>query len=160
MRKSDHLERLRLLREAREDDARMVPAPWTARVHGSMGPDHFVLTRSDGDYDLLEKDDALAIARTRSNLRAMADQLEAALAEIDRLTVARNADRTEWMTTYATMRAEIKALRCGDLGPYFGGRLSAERAAAFQLHLATCAACAAGLLDLMQLEASLTTRPR
>lgn len=61
----------------------------------------------------------------------IADQLEAALAETDRLktvvdvgdllagrllaerdalAVARNTDRTEWMATYATMRAEIDRL--------------------------------------------------
>ena len=36
----------------------------------------------------------------------MADQLAAARAEIEALTVAHNADRTEWMTTYEAMRAE------------------------------------------------------
>lgn len=82
----DDAEAERLIAEAREDDARLVPPPWTAHAHGSMGPDYFVLTRSDGDHDLLEKNDALGIARTRNNLRALADQLEAIRVEMRRRT--------------------------------------------------------------------------
>src|SRR4051812_250293 len=75
--------------------------------------------------------------------------------EVEALTVARNADRTEWMTTYATMRAELEALRCGDLGLFFDRQLSPDRAAAFRIHLATCTRCDAGLLDLAQSKASM-----
>lgn len=68
----------RLISEAREDDARLIDAPWTAHRHHSRGPDDWVLTKSDETYELLQKDEALAIARTRNNLRDLADQLEAA----------------------------------------------------------------------------------
>ena len=72
------------------------------------------------------------------------------LAERDALTVARNSDRTEWMTTYATMHAELEALRCGDLDAFHDGELDDGRRAAFQLHLGACEACQAGLESRMQ----------
>lgn len=67
----------------------------------------------------------------------------------------RAADLDEQSATYATMRAQIEALRCGDLDAFHDGELSPERAAAFRLHLATCAACEAGLLSLMRLDVNL-----
>lgn len=59
----------RLEAEAREDDARMEPAPWTCVGHD------------------LTDDDAAGILRQRNNLAAMADQLQAARAEVERLEV-------------------------------------------------------------------------
>lgn len=91
-----------------------------------------------------------ATVALRVRMSAVAGQLDAAVAELEALTIARNADRSEWMTTYATMRAEIEALRCGDLGAFFDGELSPERADAFRLHLGTCSKCEAGLHGLMQ----------
>ena len=85
-------------------------------------------------------------AAVKEHAEPLAEQLRMALAEIDQ-------DRTEWMTTYEAMRAELDALRCGDLGPYFDDELSAERHAAFDLHLTTCERCAAGLPVLMQQDA-------
>jgi hypothetical protein len=92
--------------------------------------------------------------------RVMADQLEAARTEIEALTVARNADRTEWMTTYAAMRAELEALRCYDLEPFFAGELKPGRAERFRVHLADCAPCQSGLHDLVQLKAIASAPPR
>lgn len=86
--------------------------------------------------------------------------LRMAIAEIDGLVDVlvgerrhRAADLAEWRATYEAMRAEIDALRCGDLAPYFDGELSAERRDAFCAHLARCKACEAGLLGLMQQDA-------
>lgn len=128
--KYDPAEVERLVREAREDDARMTRAPWTTptgtrflgAVSAIIGGVERQVAASAGqapqfddvpDVGRALADNASAIARTRNNLRAVADQLEAARAEVEALTVARNADRTEWMTTYEAMRAEIEALRCG-----------------------------------------------
>lgn len=92
------------------------------------------------------------------------DQRDARIAEMtaerDALTVARNADRTEWMTTYETMRAEIEVLRCSDLDAFYAGELAPPRADAFRLHLATCPACQSGLRGLMVLGAIASTAPR
>jgi hypothetical protein len=58
----------RLIAEARDDDARMVRAPWS------------------GDEMIPTSDkDCAAIARTRNNLPTLADQLEAAGREVERL---------------------------------------------------------------------------
>jgi len=76
--------------------------------------------------------------------------------ELKAQLVARNADRTEWMTTYEAMRAEIESLRCGDLGPFHDGELSSERAAAFRLHLGRCSECAAELLTIVSNAAHLS----
>ena len=100
----------RLCREAREDDARMTVAPWSTpsapRLSGSVtvfidGHDHQVAQasadaascldapapnyKSDGSAGRRLRDNATGIARTRNNLRAMTDQLEAAATEIARL---------------------------------------------------------------------------
>lgn len=82
----------RLVREAREDDARMTPGPWLASVDtvrlrdGSMLADMMLRNR--------RPEDAPAIARQRNNLAAMADQLEAARREIDSLTAAARLSRS------------------------------------------------------------------
>lgn len=123
-------------------------------------------------------------AAVREHGEPLAEQLRLALAEIDRLDhivtrlreqderraasearldselsaliVARNADRTEWMTTYETMRALIDEHRHEDVGPFADGELSPERAAGFRLHLATCEACEAALLGILQQSAILS----
>jgi hypothetical protein len=67
----------RLVSEVRTDDESMTPAPWHA-----VGFDLL-----DADYKDIEPrpSEAIAIARTRNNLRDLADQLEAALAEVERM---------------------------------------------------------------------------
>jgi hypothetical protein len=78
----------RLVAEAREDDQRMADAPWgveDGRLY-SRGP----LSANDlGPIELATLNDGLAgddgIARSRNNLRALADQLMAASAEAERL---------------------------------------------------------------------------
>lgn len=75
----------RLVREAREDDARMTPAPWE-----TSEPSEYIICEQGaiGDTYCGRTEDianAIGIARTRNNLRAMADQLEAARAEVERL---------------------------------------------------------------------------
>ena len=46
---------------------------------------------------------------------------------------------------------------CSDLVSFADGELDAERAQAFRSHLPTCAACQAGLLEAIQLDARLST---
>jgi hypothetical protein len=95
-----------------------------------------------------DRDEAERIAR-EDLVGYQAAALRMAIAQIDALTVARNADRTEWMTTYETLRAELEALRCNDLDAFHDGELPEVRAAAFRLHLASCSTCEVGLQDLM-----------
>lgn len=76
----------RLIRELREDDAEMTPPPWFGGADCvSIRPDgrHVVVA----EMDLPERHEANAsgIARTRNNLRALANQLDAARREIGRL---------------------------------------------------------------------------
>lgn len=169
----------RLIAEAREDDEAMLRPDWCVlKDTGPHGGRYFpsLLTHeprtsferlvindsATGQPCTMEACDALAdaIARTRNNLRAMADQLEAARAEINALAVARNQDRTEWMTTYATMRAEIEILRCGDVDAYFHGELSPERRAAFEPHLGRCATCQSEIDALLQVTWVIDSPPR
>jgi hypothetical protein len=79
-----------LVRQAREDDERMTPGEWLAGHHdegsyvssGTMFGGRQVCTLS---YNRNPRDheDSEAIARTRNNLRAMADQLEAAMVALE-----------------------------------------------------------------------------
>lgn len=79
----------RLVGEAREDDELMTDAPW----HGdsNVGVLFGDGLHADGAIELAHMDgeakefDPVAIARTRNNLRDLADQLEAALAEVARM---------------------------------------------------------------------------
>ena len=75
----------RIIAEAREDDERMSPAPWRTAKDGWV-----VWTSAMNSPDLAwftpnTVADSLGIARTRNNLRVIADQLEAATAEAGRL---------------------------------------------------------------------------
>ena len=88
----------RLARETREDDARMTPTPWKRRPWPEFavdGPSYPICIINDDDdrrplinesKAQCDDEDANGIARTRNNLRALADQFEAARAEIERLT--------------------------------------------------------------------------
>lgn len=102
----------------------------------------------------------------------LADQLESSLEELSHATAhdgdwlskaSRSmcetvlGDREALRARVRVLTAEVEALRCGDLGAFHDGELSPERETAFRLHLATCAACEAGLLPLMQLDARLRT---
>ena len=84
----------RLISESREDDARLPAVPWridppeSAQVAAgeTVVADCWVSHPSDAiDPSINERSNASAIARIRNNLRAMADQLEAARAEVGRL---------------------------------------------------------------------------
>lgn len=86
--------------------------------------------------------------------------------EVRALRRSRSADIAEWTTTYEAMRAEIArlraevdALRCGDLHAFFDGRLDSARTTAFQEHLASCSTCAGELLGLMQQDAMQRSDP-
>lgn len=88
----DPAESERLIAEAREDDARLPVGPWIAGRHGYVsapnpagGPGSTRCPLRDNTGDPRATD---AISRTRNNLRAMADQLEAARAEMSRRTEA------------------------------------------------------------------------
>jgi hypothetical protein len=105
-------------------------------------------TSAEGDW--LSKTSRMMCETMLGERDALRGKVREHAAEIEALTIARNTDRTEWIATYDTMRAEIEALRCGDLGAYFDGELSSERRDAFDRHLATCKTCAEGLLGLMQ----------
>lgn len=104
----------RLIAEAREDDARMTDAPWYGdSVAGVLFGDG---NHADGSIELAHMDgeakefDPDAIARTRNNLRSVADQLEAAKAEIDRLRAECN-DAADQDAEIYRLRAEIERMR-------------------------------------------------
>lgn len=67
------------------------------------------------------------------------------------LAFQRLDDLAEAAMTYAAMRTEIEALRCGDLVPFQDGELSPERHAAFRDHLTRCPTCERELERHMQL---------
>lgn len=79
-----------LIAEAREDDAAMTPCRPRRWIGGSdavyidnpAGRGDVVVMEAEGPN---RENDCRGIARTRNNLAALADQLEAALAEIERL---------------------------------------------------------------------------
>lgn len=73
--KYDPDETARLIAEAREDDARMTPAPWD---------DIPLIVRIDDDTQPTNSD-ARGIARTRNNLATLADQFDAAQQRIAEL---------------------------------------------------------------------------
>lgn len=81
---------------------------------------------------------------------------------IAELECQREADIEEAEATYATMRAEIEVLRCGDLVQFIDGELDPARAAAYRLHLGVCTTCPGDLKGHMQLDAKLAAlaRPR
>jgi len=76
----------RLVSDAKEDDRRMTPSPWICEAdqlyHHSEEDGTILIASFQGDACV---DDDAAIARTRNNLRDLAAQLEAALAEVKRL---------------------------------------------------------------------------
>lgn len=100
----DSIECARLAAEMREDDARMTPAPWVQRVtwdaygriDGPQWPVAHVLHDDDERHAIDEDTAAYAdgdisgIARLSNNALAAAEQLEAAVAEIERLTRERD----------------------------------------------------------------------
>lgn len=90
--------------------------------------------------------DAAALRRRLRSLRA-------------RVEDQREADLDEAAATYATMRAELEALRCNDLDAFHDGELEPARRAAFERHLGTCAECEAGLQDLMYVDMVASTSP-
>lgn len=77
----------RLEREAREDDARMTPAPWEwydGTYLWCQDVDQGVLQHAGVKWAMSEGN-KLGIVRMRANLRAMADQLAAAGSEVVRI---------------------------------------------------------------------------
>jgi hypothetical protein len=88
------------------------------------------------------------------------DACECLECEVRLLRRLRNADRTEWMTTYETMRALIEQYRHEDVGPFSDGELSPWRADGFRVHLATCAACQAAHLEILQQAILSTVEPK
>ncbi len=112
----------RLVAEAREDDGRMTPALWVAEAdslyHDSKDDGPILLAEFSGEATVGED---TAIARQRNNLRDMADQLEAALAEVASLSrdgARLRADLSEVQDHHDTQRdraqklaAEVVSLR-------------------------------------------------
>lgn len=99
---------MRLIAEAREDDARMTDAPWDCVP---LVVRHFADVRPTGA-------DAFGVARQRNNLSALADQLEAARAEIDRMRpVVEAAERyRDDGPAYAGIHPAVDAYRAGRKG--------------------------------------------
>lgn len=90
--KYDKDEVARLVAEQREDDARMTAGPWRAGAvetyhvfcadGAELGPERVLLKMNTYfPYDA----DAAGIARLRNNAGPLADQLEAAMGEVDRI---------------------------------------------------------------------------
>lgn len=106
----------RLEREAREDDKRMTPGEWEVRDLGlfSANPGssrHYetASVTSLPDYGR----NLPAIARTRNNLRAMADQLEAArtrIADADTEISAANSEISSLRVLRAATQGEVERL--------------------------------------------------
>ena len=130
----------RLVAEAREDDEQMTPGPWSmdpVRYDGHGVQLYFPRLRFFGDPDgeypwsgsivvnecngpmRLHNDTTAGIARTRNNLAALVAQLEAAGAEVERLTKERDEARAvagigEWAND-VRQRAELaKKLRTAE----------------------------------------------
>ena len=113
-----------LIAGAREDDARMTRAPWTTptgtRLLGSVtvvidGRDRQVAAAcgqaaqfdDSADVGVQLGINAAGIARSRNNLRALADQLEAAGREVERLEGLRDT----WSEGAVAVAAERDSLR-------------------------------------------------
>lgn len=98
----------RLVREAREDDERMDIAPWGVDVDVVHSGSGVSLTERLGEAE------AYAIARTRNNLSAMADQLEAArtrIAEQDRDLAEARRDVMLQAARLAALESELATLK-------------------------------------------------
>ena len=79
----------------------------------------------------------------------LAAALHAAISELD-------ARETEATVTFEAMRAEITRLTfCEHVGEFYDGEMEPGRAAAFQVHVATCKRCEMRLEGLMKAEALL-----
>lgn len=72
----------RLVAEVRAADAVVADAPWAATLHGSMSSNDYVLHGPRLMVDIVNEDDAKAIACFRNNAPLLADQLEAATREV------------------------------------------------------------------------------
>lgn len=99
---------------------------------------------------------AQRLLREGASAASLASALRFAIAEITLLEGVRDGDCIEVATTYATMRLEIEALRCGDLVKFLDGELDPARADAFRFHLGTCESCQRDLEGHMQLDAKLS----
>lgn len=101
----------RLAREAREDDERMSEVPWQSDMPGGAFGGRLMISgtgRAATVVALLHAGTQEAIARTRNNLRATADQLEAMRARIAELEAANErlaASQPTWS------QAEVTAQR-------------------------------------------------
>jgi hypothetical protein len=99
--KTDRAEINRIIRECREDDARMTPGPWVTNAdilyHESEDDGTIALANFLGES--MDCED-VAVARVRNNLPAIISTLNGLLFEVDRL--AADAER---------LRADLKERR-------------------------------------------------
>lgn len=114
----------RLATEAREEDGRLPSAPWSNTFSHSRADvlaklesgEVIVVARANiTDDDATDREHAIAygIARARNNLRAMADQLDAARADVDRLRAsnARLAKQSRELDTVLVENADTERAR-------------------------------------------------
>ncbi len=94
----------RLIAEAREDDHQMTPVPWTGGADAVFLADDTALLETQVRERRLE--DSRGVARTRNNLAVMADQLEAADAEI----VSLRDERDVACTVVDQLRSQNRSL--------------------------------------------------
>lgn len=106
----------RLVAEAREDDAKMVRAPWTwtdGVLLWNEDADHCVLNHAGVLWDVSDEY-KVGIVRIRNNLSALANQLEAALCEVKRVRrvgdLAFDAARVQHVAEVDALRESVHVL--------------------------------------------------
>jgi hypothetical protein len=125
----DKDEAARLVAELREDDTRMTPTPWVRGEHEDHiggdaddpeGPCHIVTTEGQAMIA-----DAGGLIRLRNSAPVLADQLEAAMAEIERLNAKLNEPILDIIRERDRFRTELVQLRRELLPDHVAGRFDA-----------------------------------
>lgn len=108
------------------------------------------------ELEALRDRDALQIAELA--LRRGAAELR--IAKLEQLKAEELARNERMCREIERLDQLVEQLRCGDLVAFSDGELAPERAEAFRGHLVRCNACAAGLVDLADLDARLSSVER
>jgi hypothetical protein len=99
----------RLARETLEDDARAECAPWKDEPNGIYHEHGTIIVRTDGDPR--DAPTLAAIARLRNNARPLAEQLQAALDEVERLKRTLMSDLVSLRTRLALIDPVVEAAK-------------------------------------------------